>query len=197
MAKYFFFRALAQQTLNSHKAALNDFNICINLDEKYAQAYLERAKLHFATDQTAKALEDLKKEKELRPDSDTKLHECCLFYLMHEYDLSEACLPGIVDEEKRKSLEVLINMKQLRVSEAADLMESKGDQMVCRIIEGVYSTEEYQPNDLEFFSRVAYYSYLGIRSFHLGEYQESIAHFSLAIKEKGLMDLEENAHGSG
>ena len=44
------------RTLNNKKQALNDFNICINLDEKYTNAYLERAKLYFSTDQSGKGL---------------------------------------------------------------------------------------------------------------------------------------------
>lgn len=56
VAKYFFYRAMAQETLKNTKQAFNDFNICINLDEKYVNAYIERAKLFFATGQPAKGL---------------------------------------------------------------------------------------------------------------------------------------------
>jgi tetratricopeptide (TPR) repeat protein len=77
-----------RRTLGNKKQALNDFNICINLDEKYANAYLERAKLLFSTEQAPKALEDLRRLKELDPTADTKLHEFCLYYLYREYDLA-------------------------------------------------------------------------------------------------------------
>ena len=33
--------------LRQHKHALNDFSICISLDETFADAYLNRAKCHF------------------------------------------------------------------------------------------------------------------------------------------------------
>ena len=61
--------------------ALNDFNICLNLDEKHALAYLERAKLLFSNDQTAKGIEDLQKYQEILPAVDTKVHQCGLLYL--------------------------------------------------------------------------------------------------------------------
>lgn len=60
--------------MNNKKQALNDFNICVNLDEKFTNAYLERAKLLFSTDQSPKGLDDLKKLKELEPTADIKLH---------------------------------------------------------------------------------------------------------------------------
>lgn len=58
---------IISRTLKNTKQAFNDFNICINLDEKYLNAYIERAKLFFATGQPAKGLEDLKKIKEISP----------------------------------------------------------------------------------------------------------------------------------
>lgn len=60
--------------MNNKKQALNDFNICINLDEKHANCYLERAKLLFSNDQASKGLDDLKKLKEIQPECDDKLH---------------------------------------------------------------------------------------------------------------------------
>ena len=54
VAKYFFFRAICHKyilsyfsSLGNKKQALNDLNICANLDDKYTMVYLERAKLHF------------------------------------------------------------------------------------------------------------------------------------------------------
>lgn len=44
------------RTLKNTKQAFNDFNICINLDERYVNAYVERAKLFFASGQPAKGL---------------------------------------------------------------------------------------------------------------------------------------------
>ena len=89
---------------------------------------------------------------------------------------------------------VLIRLKQLGVASAANSMVSGADRMVCQIIEGLYSVEEQSPQDMEYFDRVAYYSYLGIKSFHLGQYEEAISHFGMAMKEKGLMDLEDNTN---
>lgn len=67
--KYFISR-----TLQNKKQALNDLNICINLDDKYAFAYLERAKLLFSNEQPSKAQEDLNKLKEIMPETDIKYH---------------------------------------------------------------------------------------------------------------------------
>jgi hypothetical protein len=83
------------RTLGNTKQALNDFNICINLDEKHALAFFERAKLLFSNEQAAKGLDDLKKHKELVPSTDSKAHECGLFYISREYDLAENCLSSI------------------------------------------------------------------------------------------------------
>jgi len=33
---------------------------------------------------------------------------------------------------------------------------------------------------------------LGIKHYHCGEFEEAISNFNLALKEKSLMDLEEN-----
>lgn len=140
--------------MNNKKQALNDFNICVNLDEKFANAYLERAKLLFSTDQSPKGLEDLKKLKELEPTADIKLHECCLYYLYQEYDLAENCLGEIQDNEKKRRIEILIDLKQLRISNAKEKMESSGDKMICDIILGHWSVEESSAEDLEYFSRV-------------------------------------------
>ncbi len=43
-------------TLDNKKQSLNDFNIAINLDNNYAIAYLERAKLYFIAENYVKAL---------------------------------------------------------------------------------------------------------------------------------------------
>ena len=40
VAKYFFFRAITHASLNNKKQALNDLNICTNLDEKFHIAHL-------------------------------------------------------------------------------------------------------------------------------------------------------------
>jgi hypothetical protein len=63
-----------------------------------------------------------------------KLHECCLFYLYKEYDIAENCLSEIQDLEKKTRLEILIDLKQLRVSNAKAKMTSQSDKMVCDII---------------------------------------------------------------
>ncbi len=65
---------------------------------------------------------------------------------------------------------MLINLKQLRVTNARELMSSHGDRMVCDIILGRWSTDDAFPDDLEYFTRVDYYSYLGVKYYHLGAY---------------------------
>lgn len=65
---------LLYSSLNNTKQALNDFNICNNLDDKFTLVYLERAKLHFANENVTKGLEDLMKLKNLDPKEDIKYH---------------------------------------------------------------------------------------------------------------------------
>lgn len=83
------------RSLDNKKQALNDLNISINLDEKYTKAYLERAKLLFSNDQPMKGEEDLRKLKEISPETDIKYHQCCLYYIGKEYILAEECLDAI------------------------------------------------------------------------------------------------------
>lgn len=68
--------------------------------------------------------------------------------------------------------------------------------MICDILLGHWSVEESSAEDLEYFSRVEYYHYLGIKYYQQGEYEEALNNFNLAIKEKSLQDLEENLANS-
>lgn len=45
-----------RSSLGNKKQALNDLNICNNLDEKFTMVYLERAKLHFSNENVTKGL---------------------------------------------------------------------------------------------------------------------------------------------
>ena len=45
MAKYFYARGLASACIKNEKQALSDFTIVINLDNKNADAFLNRAKV--------------------------------------------------------------------------------------------------------------------------------------------------------
>ena len=62
--------------------------------------------------------------------------------------------------------------------------------MICDIILGSWSTEEVNPEGMQLFTRMEYHCYLGIKYFNLQHYEDAINHFSMAIKEKTLMDLE-------
>lgn len=62
----------------------------------------------------------------------------------------------------------MIDLKQLRVSNAKEKMTSSGDKMICDILLGHWSVEESSAEDLEYFSRVEYYHYLGIKYYQLG-----------------------------
>jgi tetratricopeptide (TPR) repeat protein len=42
--KYFYFRGLVYGCSRQFKPAISDFSICINLDENFADAYLQRAR---------------------------------------------------------------------------------------------------------------------------------------------------------
>lgn len=85
---------------------------------------------------------------------------------------------------------MLLNLKQLRVESAKEKMGSQADRMICDIILGCWSTEEVPYDDLQYFSRVEYYNYLGIKYFNAGSVEEALSNFSLALKEKSLRDLE-------
>jgi hypothetical protein len=92
-------------------------------------------------------------------------------------------------------LEVLLDLKQLRITNARDKMASVADRTICEVILGHWSVEEAPADDLHFFTRVEYYCYLGIRSYHQQQFDEAINNFTLALKEKSLQDLEEGAGG--
>ena len=107
VAKYFFFRGLTHayisflfRSLNNKKQALNDLNICTNLDEKFGPAYLEKAKINFSNENTTKALEDLAKLASASPNEDVKYHECCLNFLYGHNLLANSCIPEIKDRDK-------------------------------------------------------------------------------------------------
>lgn len=89
-------------SLNNTKQALNDFNICNNLDDKFTLVYLERAKLHFANQNVTKGLEDLMKLKNLNPTEDIKYHETCLNYFNNHFVMASACCDQIVNQEKAR-----------------------------------------------------------------------------------------------
>ena len=55
------------RSLNNKKQALNDLNICTNLDEKFGPAHLEKAKINFSNENTTKAIEDLVKLANINP----------------------------------------------------------------------------------------------------------------------------------
>lgn len=84
---------------------------------------------------------------------------------------------------------MLLDLKQLRVTDSKSKMESKSDKMICDIILGQWSTNEQSAEDLEYFNRIEYYNYLGIKCYHQGNYEEALSNFSLALKEKSLLDL--------
>jgi hypothetical protein len=41
-----------------------------------------------------------------------------------------------------------------------------------------------------------YHCFMGIKYFNIGQFDEAINQFTIAIKEKNLMDLEENVQNS-
>lgn len=66
--KYFFYRGIGQgytsnvyRTLKNYKQCQNDLTICINLDDNFAEAYLERSKAFFLDGHTQKAVDDIAK----------------------------------------------------------------------------------------------------------------------------------------
>lgn len=71
-------------------------------------------------------------------------------------------------------------------------MVSLADRMICDIMMGQWSVAEVAMDDLQFFTRMEFFCFLGIRYFNLGLFEDAISQFSLAIKEKTLNDLEEN-----
>lgn len=130
VAKYFFFRAMAHGSLGNLKQALNDLNICNNLDEKFYMVYLERAKINFANENVTKGLEDLIKLKSHRPSEDIKYHEACLNYVYGHYIMANGCCDEIADQEKAKDIKILIKTKLGRLKEAKKLASAKADIMI-------------------------------------------------------------------
>ena len=86
-----------------------------------------------------------------------------------------------------------MHFKQLRITEAKHKLSSPADQMICDIMLGQWSTPEVIFDSLQFFSKMEYFNYMGIKYFNLKQYEEAINQFSIAIKEKTLIDLEENS----
>jgi hypothetical protein len=56
--------------------------------------------------------------------------------------------------DRKLELSVLLDLKQLRITNARDKMGSQADQMICDVILGHFSVEEVPADDLHFFSRV-------------------------------------------
>jgi len=59
VAEYFYTRGLLNANLKKYKASINDFNICINLDENYSEAYINRAKCFHLLNERNSAFMDL------------------------------------------------------------------------------------------------------------------------------------------
>jgi tetratricopeptide (TPR) repeat protein len=67
---------------------VNDFNIAVNLDGNYAEVYLERAKMYFKAENYSKALEDLARFSELRPEEDAEYHKAVLYLVNGLYPMA-------------------------------------------------------------------------------------------------------------
>ncbi|CAK58296.1 unnamed protein product (macronuclear) [Paramecium tetraurelia] len=59
VAKYFYFRGMVYGILKQYHHSLNDFSICLTLDETLPDAYLNRAKCHFLSGDSNSAFQDL------------------------------------------------------------------------------------------------------------------------------------------
>ncbi|CAD8142066.1 unnamed protein product [Paramecium pentaurelia] len=59
VAKYFYFRGMVYGILKEYQHSINDFSICLTLDETFADAYLNRAKCHFLSGDSNSAFQDL------------------------------------------------------------------------------------------------------------------------------------------
>ncbi|CAD8059821.1 unnamed protein product [Paramecium sonneborni] len=59
IAKYFYFRGMVYGILKQYQHSLNDFSICLTLDETFADAFLNRAKCHFLSGDSNSAFQDL------------------------------------------------------------------------------------------------------------------------------------------
>lgn len=136
MAKYFFFRAITHASLNNKKQALNDLNICTNLDDKFHIAYLEKAKINFSNENVTKGLEDLAKLASVRPEEDVKFHECCLNYLYGHNAMANVCIPEIKDKKKAEMMKTLLSIKMGKIKEVKKHLSSNCDKMICEIMLG-------------------------------------------------------------
>ena len=59
--KHFYIRVMVHFALESHKLALNDFSIAINLNELYTEAYVNRSKVFYILGDKSNAYYDAKK----------------------------------------------------------------------------------------------------------------------------------------
>ncbi|CAD8053664.1 unnamed protein product [Paramecium sonneborni] len=73
VAKYFYFRGIVFGILKQYKHSLNDFSICLTLDETFADAYLNRAKCHFLSGDSNSAFQDLQQCIQILQD-DPRMH---------------------------------------------------------------------------------------------------------------------------
>lgn len=71
--KYFYLRGHSFACCKQFKQAISDLSIAIQLDENYADAFLERAKCYHFADESNHAFADLQKYISLRP-SDPNIH---------------------------------------------------------------------------------------------------------------------------
>lgn len=82
VAKHFYVRGLVQACSKNYKPALNDLSIAINLDDKLAEAYLNRAKVFQIMGDRNSAFYDMQKFIQLKP-TESSVHVVAGNMLFH------------------------------------------------------------------------------------------------------------------
>lgn len=87
VAKHFYIRGLIQASRKAYKAAASDFTITLNLDDKFIEAYINRAKIFFLLGDRNNSYYDLKKYLELKPsDPQAYIQAANIFFHIGAYE---------------------------------------------------------------------------------------------------------------
>ncbi|KRX04632.1 hypothetical protein PPERSA_04447 [Pseudocohnilembus persalinus] len=104
--KYFYLRGHIFGSCQSYKQAVNDLGICLQIDENFAQAYLERCKDHHYLGDSNQAFADLQKYISLKP-NDPEIHTMAGNLLFHCGALDDAIKAYSHSDQQESDLNLL------------------------------------------------------------------------------------------
>lgn len=163
ISKYFYVRGLIFSLLGNFSQAIQDYSIAIKLDDRYSDAYLERAKCLQLEGNTGEAFKDLQKYIKLNP-SDPYVHKYAgilLFQNCSYQDCLEALSHGnvILDDETlltkakchfllNNNLECLTLFRKLALQSSSDLYKNDVEmiKICCQQITESSTKLSYEKN---------------------------------------------------